>query len=44
MGDGNTSIAVYSRSRYGYADLGVNQARVERWVKTLESFKIESGN
>lgn len=44
MGDGTTSIAVYSRSRYGYADLGVNQARIERWVKTLETFEVEPGN
>lgn len=38
LGDGKSTIAVYSRARYGYADLGVNQARVERWVKTLDSF------
>lgn len=38
LGDGRSTIAVYSRARYGYADLGVNQARVERWVKTLDSF------
>ena len=44
LGDGNTTIAVYSRSRYGYADLGVNQARVEQWVRTLDSFKVETGN
>lgn len=44
MGDGNSTIAVYSRSRYGYADMGVNQARVERWVKTLDSFKVSTGN
>lgn len=43
-GDGTTSVAIYSRSRYGYADLGVNQARVERWIKTLESFEVEPGN
>lgn len=42
--DGTTSIAVYSRSRYGYADLGMNQARVERWVKTLDTFKATAGN
>ena len=42
MGDGTTSVAIYSRSRYGYADLGTNQARVERWIKTLETFEVES--
>ncbi len=44
LGDGTSSIAVYSRSRYGYADLGVNRARVERWVKTLETFEVTTGN
>ncbi len=44
MGDGTTSIAIYSRSRYGYADMGVNKARVERWIKALESFEADSGS
>lgn len=25
-------LAVWSRSRYGYSDLGVNEARVRRWL------------
>lgn len=41
---GTSTIAIYSRSRYGYADLGVNQARVERWVETLKSFELSGGN
>ncbi len=44
LDDGTTSVAIYSRSRYGYADMGVNQARVERWIKTLESFEVDSGS
>jgi len=44
LDDGTTTLAVYSRSRYGYADLGANQARVERWVKTLDSFKVAPSN
>ena len=43
LGDGTSTIAIYSRARYGYADMGVNQARVERWVKTLETFEIDAG-
>lgn len=38
LGDGTSTIAVYSRARYGYGDLGFNKARVERWVKSLDSF------
>lgn len=34
--NGNTSVAVYSASRLGYGDLGVNQKRVEAWLSELE--------
>ena len=35
--EANTStLALYSRSLYGYSDLGVNQKRIEQW---LASFK-----
>ena len=30
MADGKSSLAVYSQSRYGYKDGGVNEARVKR--------------
>ncbi len=34
--DGSKSaLAVYSRSRVGYSDLGVNRKRVERWLGKL---------
>jgi uncharacterized protein (DUF1499 family) len=35
-GDGST-IAIYSRSRFGYSDLGVNRKRVEDWMSALET-------
>lgn len=31
-GEGRSSVAIYSRSQVGYSDLGVNRARVERWL------------
>jgi len=35
--DEGTSIIVYSRSNYGYWDLGVNRDRLRRWLEKLES-------
>lgn len=32
---GGTSLAIYSRSKYGYSDLGVNKARVERLLAAI---------
>ena len=31
-----SSIAIYSRARYGKLDFGVNRARVERWFSRLQ--------
>jgi uncharacterized protein (DUF1499 family) len=33
--DGTSSLAIFSRSRYGRGDMGVNRARVERWLAAL---------
>lgn len=32
---GASSLAIYSRSRYGYSDLGVNKARIDAWLREL---------
>ena len=37
-GSGST-LAIYSRSRYGYGDMGYNKARVENWLQSLSSFE-----
>lgn len=36
---GLTTVAVFSRSRFGHGDLGVNRDRVLGWLSTLESFE-----
>lgn len=33
--DGRSSLALYSRSKLGYRDLGANRARLERWLAHL---------
>ncbi len=37
--DGKSTIAIYSRSRFGYGDMGVNKARVDTWLQSLSSFE-----
>ena len=32
-----STIAIYSRSKYGYGDLGVNKKRVQHWIKQLQT-------
>jgi uncharacterized protein (DUF1499 family) len=33
--DRRSTLALYSRSKLGYADLGANRARIERWLERL---------
>jgi hypothetical protein len=35
LGEGRSALAIFSRSRYGYSDWGVNRARVRRWLDAL---------
>lgn len=33
--DGGATLKLWSRARFGYSDLGVNRARLERWLAAL---------
>lgn len=35
VGEDQSEIAIYSRSVYGYSDVGVNEKRVKRWMALL---------
>lgn len=39
LNGGKSTIAIYSRSRFGHSDMGVNEARVKTWVGSLRSFE-----
>lgn len=36
-GDGGTRLLLYSASRYGRSDFGVNRKRLETWTRALEA-------
>ena len=33
--DARSTLAIYSRSHYGYSDMGVNRKRIEAWLAAL---------
>ena len=35
LDDTRSTLAIYSRSHYGYSDMGVNQKRIEAWLAAL---------
>lgn len=35
--DGRSAVLLYSRSQIGRGDMGVNRARIERWIKLIEA-------
>lgn len=39
LNGGKSTVTVYSRSRFGHSDMGVNEARVRAWLATLSSFE-----
>ncbi len=42
LNGGRSTVAIYSRSRFGYSDMGVNAARVNGWLASLRSFEDET--
>jgi len=36
LGSDRSSLAIYSRARYGKLDFGVNRKRIERWLSGLQ--------
>jgi len=43
-GNGHSTLALLSRSRYGKGDFGVNAARVDAWIAKLKALTESSGN
>lgn len=39
LNGGKSTVAIFSRSRFGHSDMGVNKARVNAWLATLSSFE-----
>lgn len=37
IGENKSTLAIYARSTYGYSDLGVNKARVEKWLSVVKA-------
>ena len=37
LSDGGSTVLIYSRSQLGRRDLGVNRARIERWIRLISS-------
>jgi len=35
--DGGSTVLIYSRSQLGRGDLGVNRARIERWIGLISN-------
>ncbi|MFZ1813825.1 MAG: DUF1499 domain-containing protein [Rhizobiaceae bacterium] len=43
LGADQSTLAIYSRSRFGDGDLGTNLKRIKRWLQRLEKWEIQRG-
>ena len=41
LGEEFSTVAIFSRSRFGYGDLGLNETRTMQWLSTLKSFETD---
>lgn len=44
LNDKQSTLAIFSRSKYGYGDMGVNKKRVQRWLAALNKMVKPSQN
>ena len=44
LSDNTSTLAIYSKSRYGYYDFGVNKRRVTQWLEQLKKTAVISNN
>lgn len=42
LGEGRSTLAIYSRSQVGFFDFGVNRARIEHWLKRIGELAAET--
>lgn len=43
LGDGQSALAILSRSRFGQSDMGVNKARIDAWLEALRPLEAGTG-
>ena len=43
LDENRSTLAIYSRSKYGYGDMGTNLARIKRWLERLRQQEEATG-
>ncbi|MEZ5870735.1 MAG: DUF1499 domain-containing protein [Nitratireductor sp.] len=43
LDENRSTLAIYSRSKYGYGDMGTNLARIKRWLERLHPQEEATG-
>ncbi|MEM9196894.1 MAG: DUF1499 domain-containing protein [Pseudomonadota bacterium] len=42
LDDGRSTVSIFARARFGYGDMGVNRARVLRWLEALSPLESDA--